>query len=140
MKTKPTKKNKSWFVKRLDTIAKRLAKQRDEYTCQKCGQKVEGSNAHGSHVVPVSAGQTLRWDLENIDCMCMHCHIYWWHKNPLESSAWFREKFTERYEYLESMRHLIIKFPITQLEEFYEAVKDCDDWEEYHRLYRDMMA
>jgi len=137
---KPKSKTRSWFVKELDRIAKTLAKERDGYVCQKCGEKVCGSNAHGSHVIPVSAGQTLRWDLDNIKCLCMHDHIYWWHKNPLESSAWFRSAFPERYEYLQSMRNLMIKFPTTQLEEFHEAVKGVKSWEKYKELYKDMMA
>lgn len=91
--------------KRYEDIIKLQAKERDGWICQHCGKKVEGLNAHGSHVIPVSASQLLRFDIQNIKCLCYHCHINWWHKNPLEASKWFEEKFPERYKYLQEHRY-----------------------------------
>lgn len=100
----------------LDTIAKTLAKIRDNYTCQKCDKAVEGTNCHGSHVIPVSAGNKLRWDLNNIKTLCYHDHINVWHKNPLEAAEWFKAKFPERDEYLEENKG-IRQFKRWELEE-----------------------
>lgn len=96
--------SRSKLIKELDELAKRIAKIRDEYTCQKCLKKVEGSDCHGSHVVPVSGGHKLRWDEWNIKALCYHCHMNWWHKNPREAAAWFNEKFPERAKYLDENR------------------------------------
>jgi 5-methylcytosine-specific restriction endonuclease McrA len=103
--------------KRLENLAKNRAKERDGYTCQKCGRKVEKSNAHGSHVIPVSASQALRFDLLNIKCLCFKCHIGWWHKNPLEAADWFKTKFPERWDYLQEHKHDIKQWRRPELEE-----------------------
>ena len=114
--------NRKALIKKLDELIKTKAKIRDNYTCQKCGKKVEGSNAHGSHVIPVSGGHKLRWDIQNIKCLCYHCHINWWHKNPMEASEWFSRTFPDRWKYLEANRG-IAKFKDFELQELYEELK-----------------
>lgn len=86
-------------------LVKEIVRKRDDYTCQKCGKKVEGSNCHVSHVIPVSAGNRLAFDPLNMKILCYHDHINWWHKNPIESSAWFEKKFPDRYLYLHYHKH-----------------------------------
>jgi len=93
--------------KELEDLVKVVAKERDNWTCQKCGKEVTGLGAHASHVIPVSASQFLRFDLQNLKCLCYHCHFNWWHKNPLEASEWFKNKFPERHEYLQNNKHTI---------------------------------
>jgi len=39
--------------------------------------------------------------------MCYHCHINWWHKNPIEAGKWFESKFPERLKELERLQLLI---------------------------------
>lgn len=127
---------RGWYSKRLDLLAKGFAKERDGYFCQYSGDKVEGSNAHGSHVIPVSAGLALRWDLRNIKCLAYHWHLNWWHKNPIESAEWFKLKFQVRWEYLQAQRLKPPRKLLTyELIEFYEAAKQCETWEEYAQLY-----
>lgn len=98
---KPKKVKLSKIKERLLDIVKAEIKKRDEYVCQKCGKYVEGSNCQASHVIPVSHGNALMFDPINLKVLCMHCHIYWWHKNPFEAVEWFKNKFPERYEYLQ---------------------------------------
>ena len=102
LKSKIVKKqsNIGKLKKEAETLAKQCAKKRDDYICQKCGKEVSGINAHGSHVIPVSGSQYLRFDLMNIKCLCYHDHMGWWHKNPLEAYEWFKQKFPDRYNYL----------------------------------------
>lgn len=107
MKT-PKKLNRSKIIEKLVNHAKLQAKIRDNYTCQHCGKKVTGSDAHGSHVIPVSAGNKLKWDVQNIKTLCYHCHINWWHKNPTESGEWFKTKFPERWAYLQKNKGIKI--------------------------------
>ena len=98
---KARKKTRGWYTNKIINIAKKFAKERDNYTCQRSREKVKGCNAHASHVIPVSTGLALAWDLENIKCLSYHNHINWWHKNPLESAEWFKENFPQRWEYLQ---------------------------------------
>ena len=85
---------------KAEKLAKEYVKMRDNYTCQMCGKKVEGSNCHASHVIPVSRSGRLRCDPMNMKVLCYHHHINWWHKHPTESGKWFTDKFPERMEYL----------------------------------------
>ena len=134
------KKSRGWYSKKLDTIAKGFAKERDGYICQKSGEKLSGSNAHGSHVIPVSAGLALRWDLENIKCLSYHYHLNWWHKNPLESAEWFKAKFPSRWKYLNEHKNVLVKISTKELIEFYKQAKECKTWQEYQAVYQKHMG
>lgn len=90
----------------LDKLSKEYIRIRDKKTCQHCGKILEGSNCHVSHVMPISMGDKLRWDFNNMKVLCFHCHMNWWHKNPIESGEWFKKKFPKRYKYLISNRGL----------------------------------
>ena len=109
------KSDRKKLIDQLDKLSKQLVYQRDNYTCQRCG-KNDGRDYQASHVIPVSAGQKLRWDIQNMKVLCYHCHLNWWHKNPIEASDWFKKTFPHRVEYLEANKG-IYKFTITELEE-----------------------
>lgn len=101
------KKTITKLKKELDKLIKDIIKKRDQNICQRCGKKVEGSNCHGAHVIPVSAGNKLRWDALNLITLCMYDHMQFWHKNPIDATIWFKHKFPERYEYLQFNRGII---------------------------------
>lgn len=124
-KSKRLKKQKSIgkLKKELETLVKKYVKQRDGYICQKCDLKVEGLNAHGSHVIPVSRSQYLRFDPLNIKTLCYKDHIGWWHKNPLEASAWFKEKFPDRYEYLQKNKNITHVWTVDEIETLIQKYK-----------------
>ena len=110
------------LVKKLDKLSKDVVRKRDGNICQHCGKWVEGTNRHVSHVIPVSAGNKLRWDPMNMKILCHHCHLNWWHKNPMEAAGWFQDKFPKRWKYLQENRG-IYKFTITELETLIERYK-----------------
>jgi hypothetical protein len=99
----------------LDELSKSVVRKRDGNTCQHCKKFVEGSNRHVSHVIPVSQGNKLRWDPLNMKVLCYHCHINWWHKNPMRASEWFQMTFPDRWEYLQQEEG-IVKLTISDLE------------------------
>lgn len=110
------------LISQLDELSKEVVRKRDGNTCQYCLKFCEGSNRHVSHVIPVSAGMKLRWDPLNMKIMCYHHHINWWHKNPVEASAWFAEKFPDRLIYLQAQRG-VYKFSLGELEELVIKLK-----------------
>jgi len=116
MKTRKVKTPRQKLVIKLDKLAKDVVRERDGKTCQHCEKWCDGVNRHVSHVIPVSAGNKLRWDPLNMKVMCYHCHINWWHKNPMEAARWFEDKFPDRWEYLQENRGTQ-KFSIAELEE-----------------------
>mgnify|MGYP001578073497 CR=1 FL=1 len=103
MATKVKKKTPTWYRKKCVNHAKKEAKKRDNYTCQKSGVKVEGKNAHGSHILPEGAYPLMSAEPYNIITLSYKEHINWWHKNPLEASAWFENKWPGRYKELRAM-------------------------------------
>jgi hypothetical protein len=46
--------------------------ERDNYTCQKCGQVGGVLNIH--HIIPFSADKTLRFEVSNGITLCFNCH------------------------------------------------------------------
>ena len=92
MKTKKRK-----LKDKLERLVKDEVKFRDNYTCQYCNKKVEGSNCHASHIIPVSRDGRLAFDPNNMIVLCYHHHINWWHKHPIEAAEWFNSKFGDLY-------------------------------------------
>ncbi len=120
-KKTPTRKAlKKPLMKKLDKLVKDYVKRRDDYTCQRCGKFVEGADCHASHVIPVSRSGYLQFEPKNMKVLCYHDHINWWHKHPVESGAWFTDKFPERWEYLENLHRQRLK-PMT-VEELQEKI------------------
>ncbi len=90
---------------KLDVLCRVIIRLRDDNRCQKCNKYITGSDSQPSHVIAKGNGASKRrFDLLNIKLLCNHHHIPWWHKNPLESGEWFKEKFLARYNYLEIYR------------------------------------
>lgn len=108
MAKKPKKVSQQKIKRKLHdeclALATRIAKVRDGNTCAMCGCAVSGANAHGSHIIPRSADGYLAIHPVNILQMCMHCHLYVWHKNPVESAAWLEKKDPARIEWLREQR------------------------------------
>lgn len=113
------KKTQAWYKKKAIELAKKLAKERDKYTCQYCGKSGDTRQIHGSHVYSVGSKSFLATDLDNIKALCAYHHQWWWHSSPLEGAEWFTKKFPKRREYLEDKIRNYVK----------------PDWEaEYNRL------
>ena len=114
----------------LDKLASKYIKQRDNHTCAKCGKhEIASSSIHVSHVIPKSRGQSYRWNPINLKCLCFHCHINWWHKNPLEASEWYRQAFPGRWEELQKIRNT--KMTVMDLEELRDwYIREIENMEE----------
>ncbi len=103
---KQNKTPRAKIKRELMDLTKAYVKKRDDYTCQKCLKPVSGSNCHCAHIIPVSAGTRLAFDSLNMLVFCHHDHIDWWHQNPVEAGEWFRQKFPERWAYLEEKKKI----------------------------------
>ena len=109
-------------------MAKKVVYLRDCGQCQHCYKRVEGTNAHTSHVLPKSTHGAIRYDIKNLKLLCYHDHINWWHKNPTEASEWFRTTYPYRMDYIEKQpRHKSYK--VDDLQEILEELEA-----EYERL------
>jgi 5-methylcytosine-specific restriction endonuclease McrA len=107
-----------------------VVKARDNQTCQKCGKGASGSGLHTSHVLPKSTHGALRYNLSNLKTLCYHCHINWWHKNPVESGDWFKKNYPVRWEKISKLPRCG-GYKMEDLQEIYETMQT-----EYERLTR----
>ena len=109
LRKKAPKHSNSWYRKKMVELAKTEAKERDNYTCRKCGRsKRNGYKIDASHIFPEGRYHGMSAMIENIDAMCSSCHM-WWHESPAESGAWFKAKFPERYKKLKALSLKIIQ-------------------------------
>ena len=99
------KRSRRQWVKHLDQLAFQVVKLRD-VRCQRCG-KTEGLAP--SHCYPKGKYTRLRHDTDNILLLCFACHICWWHRNPIEASEWFNNKFPDRAKKLKLRSQISFK-------------------------------
>jgi len=124
MKSKKSPRKK--MTNKLDELCKQIIRERDDWICQHCGKPVKGSDAHTSHIIPKGNGASWRrFDLLNIQLLCSHCHLYWWHKNITEAGKWFSKKFPAQDKYLEKYRYgKSAKITDSEMENLIEQYKE----------------
>jgi 5-methylcytosine-specific restriction endonuclease McrA len=44
-----------------------------------------------SHIEPVGRYRKLEFDLDNAIPLCQACHLWWYHKNPMEAADWLKK-------------------------------------------------
>lgn len=109
-KTKTPQQKKEALRKRCVTLAKRIARARDGYKCQYCGEGEPKRMTHGSHVYAEGKNKSMSADTDNILCLCWLCHMgglhyvstdrFSWHGTPAEAMDWFRENYPKLHENL----------------------------------------
>lgn len=95
METKPSK---SKLKKKLKSVFSKVI--RKVGRCQRCGstKMLECSHIRSKKVHPY-----LEFVTDNALCLCHRCHIYWFHKEPLEAADWVRETFPDQILKLEAL-------------------------------------
>ena len=53
--------------------------------CLKCGKT---NILHASHIYPRGKYPRMQFLTENVKALCTGCHLYWWHKHPIEAREW----------------------------------------------------
>ncbi len=91
------KPSRKYWVKKLDDLARQVCYARDGNKSVLSGKT---ENLNPCHIYPKGRYTRLRWDLDNLVTLTWNEHLNWWHKNPIEASAWFREKYPDRYKKL----------------------------------------
>jgi 5-methylcytosine-specific restriction endonuclease McrA len=79
-------------------LAKAVIIERDGKKCLRCGKT---ENLHASHIFPKGKYTKLRFDTDNLKLLCVGCHLFWWHKNPVLAGEWVRQVIEKkRYDRL----------------------------------------
>jgi 5-methylcytosine-specific restriction endonuclease McrA len=53
--------------------------------CLRCGNR---RFLQVSHIFPKGQYRSVEFDPDNAVALCAPCHLYWWHKNPVEAARW----------------------------------------------------
>ena len=97
------KKKRSGGIKRssLDATFSTMIRERDNWTCQRCGKVYEpkSQGLHSAHMFSRRIQATRLWP-DNACALCFGCHQYL-DSNPNEKLAFFRERLgDERFDAL----------------------------------------
>jgi len=106
---KKSKRKITSYRTELKKLVATYVKNRDGWVCQRCKKELTSYDAHASHVIPTSQSEYLRYNALNIKTLCMRCHLFWWHKDPLGAKDWFEDNFPIRYAFLVANRYKLQK-------------------------------
>lgn len=91
---KPT----AYQKKVINGLLRQLVVLRDKERCLKCHKT---DRLQMSHIYPKGHYRKLEYDENNLKLLCVGCHLYWWHRNPIEAQRWLQSVLPrERLEYL----------------------------------------
>src|SRR5258708_2084589 len=92
---------------------------RDKGKCERCGSIDSLDTAH----IIGRANKTLRWDILNVLCLCRKCHQEA-HANPKAFDKWLRGVYSERMDYLDEFKNILLRRTIVDYEELLQNIKD----------------
>ena len=111
---------KSGINRKLDKIVSEIV--RSQGRCVRCG-KVE--NLQCCHIFS-RANRAVRWDLDNLLCMCAGCH-FWSHANPTLFAEFVKTHLGDKYNTLKDHAKAIRKRALWELEELYLSFQKLKD-------------
>ena len=109
--------SKKYYTNKLDKLVS--LKVRSKGRCERCGRK---DTLQPAHIVSRN-NRTLRWDLNNIACLCAGCH-FWAHSDPLGFADFIKTKFPDKYKYIMKHKDTITKRSARDLKELCEALQN----------------
>ena len=91
-----------------DKAFSEFIRERDNWTCVKCGKQAKGQGLHCSHIYS-RRHQSVRFFSKNAKALCFSCH-QWYGGNPVESGKWVESYLGgEALEELERRKSRICK-------------------------------
>jgi 5-methylcytosine-specific restriction endonuclease McrA len=100
------------MVKALDDAARERVRERDAWTCQRCGSR---DYPQWSHIVTREYYCT-RWEDDNAVIHCRDCHC-WFTNHHTVGIYWFSKKWPERWERINGIVQSGAKANVKQLYE-----------------------
>jgi 5-methylcytosine-specific restriction endonuclease McrA len=79
--------------KRINALLHELVRLRDRESCRRCGTT---ERLQLSHIYPKGRYRSMEFDPWNVKLLCVGCHLYWWHKNPIEAWEWLKTVWPEK--------------------------------------------
>ena len=69
---------------KLNKLVREYVVLRDK-VCLRCGKS---DRLHASHIYPKGKFRKMQFNVDNVKALCLGCHLYWWHKHPIEAKVW----------------------------------------------------
>ena len=114
MQIKSSKKSstKRKLISECDQLVRKLVLNRDDYKCVRCG----GNHVlQASHVISKGRATRIRFELLNVLTMCLKCHIFWAHRDPVGFVDWVNKTYPGRIEQLQIMAATAGKLDLKEL-------------------------
>lgn len=109
---KPKKRNpRQTYSNQLDKLFSLLIRRRG--ICERCGKlnKLQCSHIHSREK------KSVRWDTKNAFCLCAGCHLYWWHKHPIQAAEFTKMKLgIEEYDALNYRAEVLKQWELDEME------------------------
>src|ERR1019366_237766 len=88
------------LVSECDQLVRKLIMARDGHRCIRCGIS---SGLQAAHLLSKGHYERIRFELLNVITLCVGCHIYGAHRDPLDFTEWLEGKYPGRSEQLREM-------------------------------------
>ncbi len=106
----PTKKT---LIRKLDKLVSEIT--RSKGYCQKCGKSFPMNRLNCHHLFSRN-NKSVRWDMDNLICVCVACHFFA-HQNPLLFTEFVKEFLGYKYEGLKQRATMTKQWKVFELEE-----------------------
>ncbi len=77
---------------KLNKLVREYVVLRDK-VCLRCGKS---DRLHASHIYPKGKFRKMQFNVDNVKALCLGCHLYWWHKHPIEAKEWAEKTLGKR--------------------------------------------
>ena len=101
------------MIKLLDKLASQIV--RNHGACEICGRKDTLAAAH----IFSRRNFNVRWDLENLLCLCYRCHFHFAHKEPILFTEFVKKKLGKKFINLQIRANMTAKGQDLKLIELY---------------------
>ena len=109
---------------KLNKLVREFIILRDQ-CCLKCGKS---DRLHASHIYPRGKYPKMQFDPDNVKALCLGCHLYWWHKHPIDAREWAEKTLGRgRLGRLKKKANTINKTPLDYSQISEELKKKIDE-------------
>jgi hypothetical protein len=103
------KRSKKQLQTEIYGILREIVMKRDGAKCLRCGKT---DRLQLSHIYPRGKYKLMALEPLNLKMLCVGCHLFWWHKSPIEAWEWLRDVMPkERLDWLKVMSQSYGKLP-----------------------------
>lgn len=99
-----TSRERSKKEKLLDKLFSEYIRKRDG-RCLRCGKR---ENLQCSHIAS-RRHKAGRWNEWNAIALCPACHLFWWHKEPVEAAKWLESCLPLHYNESLKVKNTVVK-------------------------------